>query len=331
MPIIAEFYNLLQRTGNKVYTVISELSLEAWVTKEPQSFNYRCNGLYRKLKTGDTWGHLFDCAWMRVYGEISASEITDSFVVLIDIGGEGLIVNHSGEPVCGITNKASSYGVPPDKPGKWVVSLSQVINENIIEFWVDAACNDLFGYVQNGGIITDIHVAKCNVILKSLYYDIETLIDWINPSSQNGKIHPKGICDRDHQTIKPVLFNEIMSTLHSVNETLVSFSLEEILKCKKLTQRIIKKNKKISSLQIVAIGHAHLDIAWMWPIREGRRKAIRTFSTALANIEKYPDYIFGASQYQLFDWIKKDYPHFFERLKKICSGRTFRITGRVMG
>lgn len=66
----------------------------------------------------------------------------------------------------------------------------------------------------------------------------------------------------------------------------------------------------------MATGHAHLDIAWMWPLREGRRKAIRTFATALANIEKYPDYIFGASQYQLFHWIKKDYPYFFEKLNK---------------
>ncbi|VCV83595.1 hypothetical protein BANRA_01477 [Escherichia coli] len=41
----------------------------------------------------------------------------------------------------------------------------------------------------------------------------------------------------------------------------------------------------------MATGHAHLDIAWMWPLREGRRKAIRTFATALTNIEKYPDYI----------------------------------------
>ena len=45
-----------------------------------------------------------------------------------------------------------------------------------------------------------------------------------------------------------------------------------------------------------------MDLAWLWPIRETRRKGGRTFATALANIELYDDYIFGASQPQLFEW-----------------------------
>ncbi|HFO7535420.1 TPA: alpha-mannosidase, partial [Escherichia coli] len=90
---------------------------------------------------------------------------------------------------------------------------------------------------------------------------------------------------------------------------------------------IISKNNNPSEFRIMATGHAHLDIAWMWPLREGRRKAIRTFATALTNIEKYPDYIFGASQYQLFHWIKKDYPYFFEKLKKQIAAGRFELQG----
>ncbi len=50
------------------------------------------------------------------------------------------------------------------------------------------------------------------------------------------------------------------------------------------------------SLIFSAVGHAHIDLAWLWPIRETKRKGVRTFSTALRMMEKYPDYIFGASQ-----------------------------------
>lgn len=49
-------------------------------------------------------------------------------------------------------------------------------------------------------------------------------------------------------------------------------------------------------LRLYAVGHSHLDLAWLWPLRETRRKAGRTFSTALANMAAYPSYVYGASQ-----------------------------------
>ncbi len=45
-----------------------------------------------------------------------------------------------------------------------------------------------------------------------------------------------------------------------------------------------------SSHSITAVGHAHIDTAWLWPLRETRRKCARTFSTALALMDEYPDY-----------------------------------------
>ncbi|GJM72081.1 hypothetical protein HMSSN036_42970 [Paenibacillus macerans] len=75
-------------------------------------------------------------------------------------------------------------------------------------------------------------------------------------------------------------------------------------------------------LTVSAIGHAHIDLAWLWPIRETIRKGARTFSTALRNLEKYPDYVFGASQPQLYQWMKEHYPQLYERVKKrVREGR----------
>ncbi len=37
-----------------------------------------------------------------------------------------------------------------------------------------------------------------------------------------------------------------------------------------------------------AVGHAHIDTAWLWPLRETIRKCARTFSTALDYMDKYP-------------------------------------------
>lgn len=75
-------------------------------------------------------------------------------------------------------------------------------------------------------------------------------------------------------------------------------------------------------MPVYALGHSHLDLAWLWPLRESRRKGVRTFATALANQEKYPWYYFGASQPQLYQWVAEDAPELFARVcRRIAEGR----------
>lgn len=71
-----------------------------------------------------------------------------------------------------------------------------------------------------------------------------------------------------------------------------------------------------------AIGHTHIDVAWLWRLRQTREKAARTFSTVLKLMELYPDFKFMSSQAQLYDYVKHDYPELYERIKeKIKEGR----------
>ena len=75
-------------------------------------------------------------------------------------------------------------------------------------------------------------------------------------------------------------------------------------------------------MDVTCVGHAHIDVGWLWPVAESIRKAARTFSTQLANMERYPDYIFGASQAELYMMIKENYPVLYERIReKVKEGR----------
>ena len=65
-----------------------------------------------------------------------------------------------------------------------------------------------------------------------------------------------------------------------------------------------------------------MDLAWLWPLRETVRKGARTFSTAVELAERYPDYVFGASQAQYFQWMKDLYPELYAKIKqKVAEGR----------
>ena len=67
--------------------------------------------------------------------------------------------------------------------------------------------------------------------------------------------------------------------------------------------------------EMTAIGHAHIDTAWLWPLAETLRKCARTFSTALTYMERYPEYKFACSQAFQYQWMKDFYPSIYEGIK----------------
>ncbi len=77
-----------------------------------------------------------------------------------------------------------------------------------------------------------------------------------------------------------------------------------------------------SAHRISAIGHAHIDSAWLWPVRETRRKCSRTFSNALALMDDEPEFMFACSQAQQYDWMRTGYPTIFEGIRrKVADGQ----------
>ncbi|WP_430297168.1 glycoside hydrolase family 38 C-terminal domain-containing protein [Sinomonas sp. B1-1] len=83
-----------------------------------------------------------------------------------------------------------------------------------------------------------------------------------------------------------------------------------------------------SAHRIVGTGHAHIDAAWLWPVRETQRKCARTFSNVVALMDEDPDLVFACSQAQELAWIRDGYPQLFERIKeKVAEGRFVLVGG----
>jgi alpha-mannosidase len=75
-------------------------------------------------------------------------------------------------------------------------------------------------------------------------------------------------------------------------------------------------------------GHAHIDLAWLWPLAETRRKANRTFHTVIGLMERYPDFRFNQSTAQLYAFLEEDDPALFAAIKdRVSDGRWEPIGG----
>ena len=94
-----------------------------------------------------------------------------------------------------------------------------------------------------------------------------------------------------------------------------------------LREGVAKAGKPLD-VSIVASGHAHIDVAWLWTLGQTRRKSGRTFHTVMRLMEQVPDYHFTQSQPQLYDYVRQDYPELFEQIKaRIAEGRWEPIGG----
>ncbi|MDO7908175.1 alpha-mannosidase [Paenibacillus sp. JX-17] len=76
------------------------------------------------------------------------------------------------------------------------------------------------------------------------------------------------------------------------------------------------------------VGQSHIDIAWLWPVRETVRKTSRTFSTVDRLMDEYPDYRYAQSQPLLFAFLKEHDPELYERVKqRVAEGRWELVGG----
>jgi alpha-mannosidase len=80
--------------------------------------------------------------------------------------------------------------------------------------------------------------------------------------------------------------------------------------------------------EVAAIGHAHIDTAWLWPLAETYRKLVRTFASQTRYMDDYPEYRFACSQAQQYAWIEEREPDLWARIRaKIESGQFVPVGG----
>ncbi|MCD7828754.1 MAG: glycosyl hydrolase-related protein [Clostridiales bacterium] len=286
------------------YTELAVLNCEAYVSEEPLSFKERFCGRRMTLSPGNKWAkNVFDCAWFHVTGKIPPSADT----ILVVCGGEGLIYGKNGEEIQAVTCSAADYGGDLGNSVKRAVPITDEMTENgSFDFWIDGAANDLFGDLRTDGKITELSAARLNKNIRDLAYDIQVLLSVYDYGDD------KEFGEKIYAAVDEISKTEITE--------------ENAGEMRKILAPLLSE-KSNEDFTYYAVGHAHTDLAWLWPIRETKRKGGRTFATQIKNIERYPGYVFGASQAQLYTWIKDGYPAVYKKVKELVKEGSWDVQG----
>ncbi|KQQ95443.1 hypothetical protein ASF62_02625 [Leifsonia sp. Leaf325] len=290
-------YRKLTRIRERVYSTVAELTAEIVRSPEPIPFAELDRSAFRPLKPGTHWGKVFDCAWLRITGEVPVG--AENAVVLLGIRGEGLVHSAEGELLDSVST-VFQQGDLPQSGGQYRPVRNVDLTTGGIELYADVTYNGWILYEVGRAVYHGARLATRDDEAYALYYDYLTLVVLAGATED------------------AALEKEVRRALAAAY---ARFDAGDIPGARSaLADQLAQPST--SEFVYTAVGHGHLDMAWLWPLRETRRKSARTYVRALNTIDQRDDYIYGTSQPQQMAWTKERHPALFERMRQaVASGR----------
>lgn len=323
-----------QRIEPNLYRALAPLDVtHRAVGGEPVPFEVGTSGLFTPLPVGSEWGRAWDTVWLHVratvpeaWGSQTALRAGTRLEAVIDLGftvaqpgfqAEGLAYSVDGHPIKGLS------------PWNHYVPLEGDAGAPI-ELWIEAAANPnvagsdvvnftptRLGLWETAGEelryrLRSADIALLDVEVFELIQDIRVLTGVMEESSSTSprRWRIAGALERMINVLDP---QDIAGTAAAGRAQL---------------RPELDKPANASAHTVYATGHAHIDSAWLWPLRETVRKCARTFANVLALMDDDDDFVFACSSAQQFAWVKQFYPSLFERIRvRVEQGRFVPVGG----
>ncbi|MEU6880973.1 glycoside hydrolase family 38 C-terminal domain-containing protein [Streptomyces sp. NPDC046712] len=272
------------------------------------------------IAVGDAWGAPWGTSWLTVSGTVPAAWAGRTVEALIDLGFdanmpgfqcEGLVYRPDGSPVKGLNPR-----------NQWVRIAAPAAGGEEVLLHVEAASNP---------VILDYHP-----FLPTELGDKETAGD-----RPQYKLERMDLAVFDETVWQLVIDLEVLGELmaelpvegarrwdilRAIERALDAIDLQDVnataAAAREELAGVLASPAEPSAHRISAVGHAHIDSAWLWPLRETVRKVARTTANMTALLEDEPDFVYTMSQAQQYAWIKEHRPEVYARVKKaVAEGR----------
>ena len=279
---------------------------------------------YEPFEVGSPWGPAWGTTWMRFRGTVPETHRGATLEAVVDLGGEydspgfqceGLVYRADGSIVKGHNPKNQWVRVEPDADGRF-------------EFYLEAAANPVvlglppfieteLGHKVTAGPEPIYRLRRADLVavnteVRELAADVQTLRQLAAELPEDGERRWEIRRALDRAMDRLALF-DIPATAAAASAELAA---------------VLSRPAARSAHTLSAIGHAHIDSAWLWPLRETRRKVARTIANQLNLIDDHPEHRFAFPAAQHAAWLEEDHPELFERLRRaVADGRVIPVGG----
>lgn len=292
-----------------VYPRAAPLAVEVYQCPDPVPYEVAIHATYEPVSLGWRWGPVWSTAWFRLRGRVPAQLAGRSVALRFSCGTEALLwrdgVPHQGFDV----NHDAALLFDPARGEEEVgVFLEAACNHPLgaaAFWWQESEFNRRWSEAAPGRLETA-ELSAYEPAVWELYRTYEfarQLMLLCTPDARRG------------QELRAALERATVA----IDENDVPASAAGALA---ILKAALHGTGVAGRGRCHAVGHAHIDTAWLWRIRETKRKCLRSFATVLRLMDQHPDFSFLCSQAQQYAWVEEESPALFEQIaRRVKEGR----------
>lgn len=304
------------------------VTIEAWeVPDEPVPFAQAVTNTFTPFAIGQPWGRPWGTVWFHVTGTVPADwqAEPDDVELVVDLGFTAGQVGFQAEGLVWATDGTILKAI---EPRNGYVRLRLAPGQPF-EVYVEAAANPDVGSEFVDFIPTRLG-RKSTAPDRQLYAlrrmavvhrdrEVWELVQDVWTARGLAAVLP------EQSPRRASLFSALDAVVDAVDPTDVHGTATA---GRAALAEVLASPAAATAHKVFAVGHAHIDSAWLWPVRETIRKCARTFSNVLDLMDQDPEFVFACSSAQQFAWMKRFYPELFERIRvRVAEGRFVPVGG----
>ncbi|MEU1416397.1 glycoside hydrolase family 38 C-terminal domain-containing protein [Streptomyces sp. NPDC049097] len=304
-----------QRIKPAIYAASVPLEVAAWQAPgEPVPFAEAAAAPYAPFTMDTPWGPPWGTTWFRMSGRVPDDWAGKRVEAVIDLGFVGDWPGNQAEALVHLTDGTPLKAVNP--LNQYVPIADPAVGGEEIHYLVEAASNPdiLAGGFARPTPLGDVLTAGDKPLYTFRRADVAVL-------------------DQDvwHLDLDLQVLRELMAELgehdprrheilHALDRAMDVLDLDDVsgsaAAVRAVLGPVLARPAHASAHTVSGVGHAHIDSAWLWPIRETKRKTARTFSNVTSLADEYEEFVFACSQAQQYEWVRDNYPRVWARIQE---------------